>query len=169
MPSVSVIIPAFNRSRKLIRAVRSVLKQTFRDFEVIVVDDGSSDNTYQAITSYLPMIQYVRKEVNQGVSAARNSGIRRASGPWIAFLDSDDYWLEDKLSIQMNYIEGNPGALALCVKPVFRPAKPGAGGGKVGCGRHMRSPVRAVVSGVDVNALHIAEIGMPGVRFKRGC
>jgi glycosyltransferase involved in cell wall biosynthesis len=112
MPSVSVIIPTFNRSQKLIRAVRSVLKQTFRDFEVIVVDDGSSDDTYQAMTSYLPMIQYVRKEVNQGVSAARNSGIRRASGPWIAFLDSDDYWLEDKLSIQMKYIEGNPGALA---------------------------------------------------------
>jgi glycosyltransferase involved in cell wall biosynthesis len=112
MPSVSVIIPTFNRSQKLIRAVRSVLKQTFRDFEVIVVDDGSSDDTYQAMTSYLPMIQYVRKEVNQGVSAARNSGIRRASGPWIAFLDSDDYWLEDKLSIQMKYIEGNPGTLA---------------------------------------------------------
>jgi len=112
MPSVSVIIPTFNRSRKLIRAVRSVLKQTFRDFEVIVVDDGSSDDTYQAITPYIPMIQYVRKDVNQGVSAARNSGIRRASAPWIAFLDSDDYWLEDKLSIQMKYIEGNPGTLA---------------------------------------------------------
>jgi glycosyltransferase involved in cell wall biosynthesis len=112
MPCVSVIIPTFNRSRKLIRAVRSVLKQTFRDFEVIVVDDGSSDDTYQAITSYLPVIQYVRKEVNQGVSAARNSGIRRASAPWIAFLDSDDYWLEDKLSVQMKYIEANPSTLA---------------------------------------------------------
>jgi glycosyltransferase involved in cell wall biosynthesis len=112
MPSVSVIIPTFNRSRKVVRAVRSVLKQTFRDVEVIVIDDGSSDDTYQAISSCLPMIQYVRKEVNQGVSAARNSGIRRASAPWIAFLDSDDYWLEDKLSVQMKYIEAHPSTLA---------------------------------------------------------
>jgi len=111
-PSVSIIIPTFNRSQKLIRAVQSVLKQTFRDFEVIIVDDGSSDDTYQAIAFCMSMIQYVKKEVNQGVSAARNSGIRRASAPWIAFLDSDDYWLEDKLSVQMNYIEAHPGTLA---------------------------------------------------------
>jgi len=112
MPSVSVVIPTFNRSRKLMRALQSVLKQTFHDYEVIVVDDGSSDDTYQALTSYLPIIRYVGKQVNQGVSAARNTGIREASAPWIAFLDSDDYWLEDKLSVQMKYIEQNPGTLA---------------------------------------------------------
>ena len=111
MPSVSVIIPTFNRSRWLIRALRSVLKQTFRDYEVIVVDDGSSDDTYQALTSYMPMIRYVHQEVNRGVSAARNSGIRRAAAPWIAFLDSDDYWLEDKLSVQMEFLERNKGTL----------------------------------------------------------
>jgi glycosyltransferase involved in cell wall biosynthesis len=119
MPSVSVIIPTFNRSKKLIRAVRSVLKQTFRDFEIIVVDDGSRDDTYQVIASYLPVVRYVRKEVNEGVSAARNSGIGRASAPWITFLDSDDYWLEDKLSVQMKYIEDNPGILACQTEEIW--------------------------------------------------
>lgn len=119
MPSVSVIIPTFNRSRKLVRALRSVMKQRFRDYEVIVVDDGSSDDTYQALTSYMPMIRYVRQQVNRGVSAARNSGIRRASAPWIAFLDSDDYWLEDKLAVQMEYLERNPGTLACQTEEIW--------------------------------------------------
>lgn len=119
MPSVSVIIPTFNRSRWLIRALRSVLKQTFRDYEVIVVDDGSSDDTYQALASYMPMIRYVRQQVNRGVSAARNSGIRRAAAPWIAFLDSDDYWLEDKLSVQMEFLERNPGTLACQTEEIW--------------------------------------------------
>jgi glycosyltransferase involved in cell wall biosynthesis len=119
MPSVSVIIPTFNRSRWLIRAIRSVLNQTFRDYEVIVVDDGSSDDTYQALIPSMPMIRYVRQQVNRGVSAARNSGIRRADAPWIAFLDSDDYWLEDKLSIQMEFLERNPGTLACQTEEIW--------------------------------------------------
>jgi glycosyltransferase involved in cell wall biosynthesis len=119
MASVSVIIPTFNRSRKLMRALHSVMKQTFRDYEIIVVDDGSNDDTYQALTSYMTMIQYVRKQVNQGVSAARNSGIRRASAPWIALLDSDDYWLKDKLSVQMQYIERNPGTLVCQTEEIW--------------------------------------------------
>jgi glycosyltransferase involved in cell wall biosynthesis len=119
MASVSVIIPTFNRSRKLLRALHSVMKQTFRDYEIIVVDDGSNDDTYQALKSCLTMIQYVRKQVNQGVSAARNSGIRRASAPWIAFLDSDDYWLKDKLSVQMQYIERNPGTLVCQTEEIW--------------------------------------------------
>ncbi len=119
MASVSVIIPTFNRSRKLIRALRSVLNQTFRDYEVIVVDDGSSDDTYQALTSYMPLIRYVRQQVNRGVSAARNSGIRRAAAPWIAFLDSDDYWLEDKLSVQMEFLARNPGTIACQTEEIW--------------------------------------------------
>jgi glycosyltransferase involved in cell wall biosynthesis len=119
MASVSVIIPTFNRSRKLMKALHSVMKQTFRDYEIIVVDDGSNDDTYQALTSYMTMIQYVRKQVNQGVSAARNSGIRRASAPWIAFLDSDDCWVKDKLSVQMQYIERNPGTLVCQTEEIW--------------------------------------------------
>lgn len=119
MPSVSVIIPTFNRSRRLIRALRSVLKQTFRDYEVILVDDGSNDGTYQALTSYMSLIQYVRQQVNRGVSAARNSGIRRAAAPWIAFLDSDDYWLENKLSVQMEFLKRNPGILACQTEEIW--------------------------------------------------
>lgn len=119
MPWVSVIIPTFNRSRKLIRALRSVLKQTFTDYEIIVVDDGSSDDTYQAIAAYLPTIHYVKKKENTGVSAARNCGILHASAPWIAFLDSDDYWLEDKLSVQMDYIKRHPDTLACQTEEIW--------------------------------------------------
>jgi glycosyltransferase involved in cell wall biosynthesis len=84
-----------------------------------VVDDGSSDDTYQAIAPYLPGIRYVRKQVNTGVSAARNSGIRHAAAPWIAFLDSDDYWLQDKLFAQMEYIKRNPGTLACQTEEIW--------------------------------------------------
>jgi glycosyltransferase involved in cell wall biosynthesis len=119
MPCVSVIIPTFNRSRKIIRALGSVLRQTFRDYEIIVVDDGSIDDTYQALTPYMPMIRYVRHKVNRGVSAARNSGIRRAAAPCIAFLDSDDYWIEEKLSVQMEFIERNQGTLACQTEEIW--------------------------------------------------
>jgi glycosyltransferase involved in cell wall biosynthesis len=91
MPKVSVIIPTFNRSQKVVRAVRSVINQRFKDIEIIVVDDGSVDNTDQALSKYMSLIKYIRQPVNKGVSAARNIGIKSATSPWIAFLDSDDY------------------------------------------------------------------------------
>ena len=89
MPTVSVIIPTFNRAEKVVRAVSSVLNQEYQDFEILVVDDGSTDNTAEALSNYNSAIHYIRQSENRGVSAARNRGIKRSVAPWIAFLDSD--------------------------------------------------------------------------------
>jgi glycosyltransferase involved in cell wall biosynthesis len=96
MIPVSVVIPAYNAASVLPRAIESVLGQTSRPEEVIVVDDGSTDNTAQVATQYGPSITYIRQD-NAGASAARNRGIAEATGEWIAFLDSDDEWLPPKL------------------------------------------------------------------------
>lgn len=103
IPNVSVIIPTYNRAKFVTKAIDSVLAQTYSDYEIIVVDDGSTDNTREVLGPYMDKIIYIYQE-NAGVSAARNTGIRVASGQWIAFLDSDDIWFPDKLSCQMEYI-----------------------------------------------------------------
>lgn len=104
MPKVSVIIPTFNRAESVQRAVESVQGQTFRDLELIVVDDGSTDDTNRFFSRKQPNIKYLRQE-NRGVAAARNAGIRAADSPYIAFLDSDDHWLPGKLEWQMYFHE----------------------------------------------------------------
>ncbi|OQX24791.1 MAG: glycosyl transferase [Desulfobacteraceae bacterium IS3] len=109
-PRVSVIIPAFNRSRMLKEAVDSVLAQDFTDFELIVTDDGSTDDTPEILQSYQENIIVIRQE-NKGVSAARNAGIAAASGEYLAFLDSDDLWLPGKLSEQIAFFNSHPDAL----------------------------------------------------------
>jgi glycosyltransferase involved in cell wall biosynthesis len=119
MPEVSVIIPTFNRSQRVARAVRSVLNQDFRDFEIIVVDDGSGDNTIAALNDYMPFIRYVGQPVNRGVSAARNRGVKSSAAPWISFLDSDDYWLKEKLQVQMEFLERNPSAVACQTQEIW--------------------------------------------------
>ncbi len=104
MPEVSVVIPTYNRALYIDRALRSVLAQTYTDLEVIVVDDGSTDDTpgrVQALAQADSRIRYVRHETNQGAQAARNTGIQAAQGNYIAFLDSDDEWLPHKLEQQM--------------------------------------------------------------------
>lgn len=104
-PIVSVIIPTFNRAASVKEAIESVLGQTFQDFEVIVVDDGSTDNTKELLSvEYGDKIVYIFQS-NKGVSAARNTGIRAATGKYIAFLDSDDLWLPDKLAKQIELFE----------------------------------------------------------------
>lgn len=101
-PAVSVVLPTFNRARQLPRAVESVLAQTFRDFELIVVDDGSVDDTPGVMAGYAdPRVRYVRYEPNQGANHARNVGIREARAPFIAFQDSDDDWFPEKLEKNM--------------------------------------------------------------------
>lgn len=109
-PIVSVVIPTFNRGWILQAAVDSVLAQTFRDFELIVVDDGSTDDTAEILMSYGPALRVVRQG-NAGVSAARNAGIRSAKGALIAFLDSDDRWLPDKLGCQVDFFNARPDAV----------------------------------------------------------
>jgi len=101
---VSVIIPTFNRAGCIARAIDSVLAQTYRDREIIVVDDGSTDNTMQVLENYAERIRCIRQD-NAGVSAARNAGLRAAQGEWVAFLDSDDTWLPSKLAVQMDLVE----------------------------------------------------------------
>lgn len=109
-PLVSVIIPTYNRGWILQEAIESVLAQEFDDFELIVVDDGSTDNTRDILNQYKEDILICRQP-HQGVSAARNRGLDSASGSLIAFLDSDDLWLPDKLSAQIAFFDSHAEAL----------------------------------------------------------
>ena len=103
-PFVSVVLPAFNRAECVAESVESILSQTFRDFEIIAVDDGSSDGTGDVLKKFGSSIRLIRQE-NRGVSAARNTGIRAARGHWVAFLDSDDRWHPEKLERQLLALE----------------------------------------------------------------
>ena len=108
MFSVSVIIPSFNRSTVIARAIDSVLNQSYKNFELIIIDDGSTDSTDAVVESFIKndKIKYFRQP-NLGVSAARNLGASKASGDWLAFLDSDDEWHSDKLLTQVNFLKVN--------------------------------------------------------------
>jgi glycosyltransferase involved in cell wall biosynthesis len=109
-PLVTVIIPTYNRGWIVKEAIDSVLDQDFSDFELIVVDDGSEDNTREILGAYADAITVLHRS-NRGVSAARNCGIAEASGQLIAFLDSDDLWLPGKLKTQVKYFEENAAAM----------------------------------------------------------
>jgi glycosyltransferase involved in cell wall biosynthesis len=111
MPEISVVIPTYNRARYVTRAVDSVLAQSLAACEIIVVDDGSIDETERLLEPYRDRIQYIRQP-NAGVSAARNAGIAVARGEWIAFLDSDDEWLPEKLAVQADCILVHPEIVA---------------------------------------------------------
>ena len=104
---ISVIVPTYNRAHQLPRTLDSILCQSCSPKEIIVVDDGSTDETLALMTSEYPEIVFIQQQ-NTGVSSARNVGIKRASGDWIAFLDSDDEWLPEKLETQMKALYENP-------------------------------------------------------------
>ncbi len=104
---ISVIIPTFNRSKYILDAVESVINQTYSNVEIIVVDDGSTDETYSILKPYLHRLKYVYQD-NMGVSSARNKGIQLSNGNYIAFLDSDDLFLPDKLTFQKHLLDNNP-------------------------------------------------------------
>jgi glycosyltransferase involved in cell wall biosynthesis len=109
---ISVIIPTYNRENSLERAIESVLAQTYHNYELIVIDDGSTDNTSRIIKKYKKKIRYF-SQLHSGVSSARNLGLEKSEGAWVAFLDSDDYWLPQKLARQMQCLSENPQWLVM--------------------------------------------------------
>lgn len=108
--TISVVVPTYNRARFLRFALNSVLAQTYRDFEVVVVDDGSTDETEHLVSEYSGRVRYIYQE-NRGRGAARNVGVQHATGEYIAFLDSDDVWYLDKLARQIAFLEANPDSM----------------------------------------------------------
>lgn len=113
-PLVSVIVPAYNRADVISRAINSVLAQTLQDFEIIVIDDGSIDQTADVVDR-MPDVRLIRHNSNLGAAVARNSGIQVARGEWIAFLDSDDLWMPEKLERQIQLLASVPESIKACV------------------------------------------------------
>jgi glycosyltransferase involved in cell wall biosynthesis len=112
MPEVSVIIPAFNASEFIAEAVDSVLAQSFKDFEVLIVNDGSTDHTLDVLRDYQSKVTIINQE-NQGVSTARNNGINIARGKYLVFLDADDIFMPNKLEDQSDFLDMHPNICAV--------------------------------------------------------
>src|SRR5665213_1595741 len=106
MPKISVLIPTYNRGAHIAQAIESVLAQTYPDYEIIVIDDGSTDNTQEILKNFEGKITSILQH-NQGISKTRNRGIRESNGEYIAFLDSDDYWTSEKLAEQVEILDSH--------------------------------------------------------------
>jgi glycosyltransferase involved in cell wall biosynthesis len=113
MPRIAVIIPTYNRAALVTRAIESVLAQTYTNYELVVVDDGSEDNTLEIVKQYSGC-RYVRVEHSGLPSVVRNAGVRSTDTPYVAFLDSDDEWLPDKLAVQTEILESDPDVGLVC-------------------------------------------------------
>jgi glycosyltransferase involved in cell wall biosynthesis len=107
MPKISIIVPNFNGEKFILNSINSVLNQTYKDIEIIVVDDGSTDKSREIISAFPSPVKLVT-QANAGVSAARNRGLREAKGEYICFLDNDDYWFPGKLARQLEEFEKHP-------------------------------------------------------------
>jgi len=107
LPLVSIIIPTFNRAHYLLEAINSIFAQNYKNIEIIIVDDGSTDNTSKIINLHNKQLHYIYQE-NGGQAAARNKGIAIAKGKYLAFLDSDDLWTSNKLHKQIRYMQKHP-------------------------------------------------------------
>lgn len=132
-PNVSVIVPNFNYAQYLGACIESVLAQTYGDFELIVVDDGSSDGSPQIARNFTDPRVRVIVQANAGVSAARNRGVQASSGRWIAFLDSDDLWTPDSLRLR---VEASEAAYGTDDRPIFT------------CGQSLRVPRYTTVADI---------------------
>lgn len=104
---VSIIMPSYNTAEYIAESIQSVFAQSYKDWELLIVDDCSTDNTDEVVKPYLAdeRIKYLKNEKNSGAAVSRNRALREAKGKWIAFLDSDDLWIPDKLSKQINFME----------------------------------------------------------------
>ncbi len=127
MPRISVILPVYNRPTMLVESVGSVLAQTFTDWEIIIVDDGSTDDTpavaARLVAEHRPRIQYLR-QANAGPGAARNTGLEAARGEFIQFLDSDDLLAPEKFARQVALLDAHPErGVCYCTTLRFRPTK----------------------------------------------
>ena len=106
-PCVSVILPVYNGERYIRQSIESILAQTYQDFELLVIDDGSTDGTAGIVKAYENRLRYIRQP-NSGASHARNQGIRLSQGKHVAFQDADDLWEPEKLAIQVNFLDRHP-------------------------------------------------------------
>ena len=124
LPKVSVIIPTHNRARVIRRSVESALRQTHQDFEILIVDDGSTDETLDVVKPLLrdQQVRYVRHEEQKGQNAALNTGIRNSNGDYVAFLDSDDMWVPQKLELQLRALITAP-AKSVALTAMWRVAE----------------------------------------------
>jgi glycosyltransferase involved in cell wall biosynthesis len=156
-PLVSVIIPTYNRGQVIKESIESAIQQTYKNMEIIVVDDGSSDDT-KAICEKYPKIKYIFQE-NSGASSARNNALTHASGDYIAFLDSDDVWHPDKTSEQMAFFDEND-TVGLVFCDCARPVE----------GKHLFSPIPprqpAPIIGLKEIVLY-PYLGTPSVILKK--
>lgn len=165
-PLVSVIIPAYNRAEYVGASIESVLNQSWPEREVIVVDDGSTDETADVVARY-PSVRYIHQS-QCGIGAARNRGVRSARGEFLAFLDSDDLWTGEKLAIQMRAADENPG-----VDIFYGYAKqfvsPGVGGADRQTMRFIGNPMAGYLPGtLLVSARTFARVGLFPETWKVG-
>lgn len=161
-PEVSVIIPAYNSAATLPRALDSVFAQGFRDFEVIVIDDGSKDDTSAVLAPYRERVRVI-KQSNEGAAAARNHGVRQACGRLLAFLDADDFWHPSKLGLQLVAFGERPD-IVLCWTGhgVWQPGEP-----KPSTDISDLGPTRPQYSS-DFNSIFLQPyLGTPGVVMKK--
>lgn len=115
MSLITVIMPAFNREKEIQFSIRNILKQSYKNFELIIVDDGSTDNTVKVISNFNdPRIRLLCLSKNQGASTARNLGIQNAKGDYITFLDSDDFYKINKLATQLKYLKETRADVVYC-------------------------------------------------------
>jgi len=161
MAEVSVIIPLYNKSRYVRRALDSVFGQTYQDFEMVVVDDGSSDDGYDIVRRYQDRRLRLIQQRNAGPGTARNRGIRETTGPYVAFLDADDEWLPDFLNVTLGHLRENADCVLCTVGFIDgRTGKPSPHNQKIGYGRwqlplkiesrEMKTAIDAVHSGCRI-------------------
>lgn len=170
--TVSVILPVYNRSSSLEHAMRSVLDQSYRDLELIVVDDASTEDLRPVVDRFGdPRVSYVRLAVNGGASAARNAGLAAAEGRFIAFQDSDDLWLPNKLKMQIDLLEGLPPEIGVVLhsKVLYGSGPDGSYG--VGLVSMRPPPNRMMLPGEDQVRKYLIEnrISLQNALFRRDC
>lgn len=164
-PTVSIVLPTYNRAALIGRSIRSVLNQTYRDFELIVVDDGSTDATMEEVQrNHDPRVRIIRIAENRGAGAARNVGMRHAAGRFVAFQDSDDEWVAVKLERHMRAFETSAPRVGVVYSDMHRIRRDGS--------RHYhRSPTIAPGVLVDprTRAYQVYRLGIQSTVIRREC